>query len=83
MLPDSDKRYYSASELSGYSKEHLRIARNELYARHGRLFSDPSLQEHFDSCSWYHGSMEAEDFKGTLIFNEYEIANRDRIVPLE
>ena len=33
--------------------EDLRVLRNEMYARHGRVFKDPKLQEYFLSQSWY------------------------------
>lgn len=83
ILPDSDKRYYTESELSNLTIYELRIARNELYARHGRIFNDASLQAYFDACSWYHGTVEASDFNEERIFNSYEKANRDLIKKLE
>lgn len=36
VIPDSSSRYLSTSELQGYSDWQLYIARNEIYARHGR-----------------------------------------------
>jgi hypothetical protein len=30
-----------------------RLARNEIYARYGRVFRDEALQEYFNSKSWY------------------------------
>ncbi len=33
--------------------EDLRVLRNEMYARHGRVFKDPKLQEYFLSQPWY------------------------------
>ena len=35
ILPDSSSRILSDSEVSGLSKEELRLARNEIFARHG------------------------------------------------
>lgn len=83
ILPDSDKRYYSEEELSGLSIFQLRIARNELYARHGRRFTSGDLQEYFDSCSWYRGTIMPEDFDEERIFNKYEKANRNLIKIME
>lgn len=31
----------------------LYFARNEIYARHGRMFDNADLQEYFNSKSWY------------------------------
>ena len=58
------------------------IARNELFARHGRKFTDENLKSYFESKSWYEGTIEPEDFDDS-VFNEYEIANRDLIVEYE
>ena len=53
ILPDSSSRILSDSEVSGLSKEELRLARNEIFARHGRKFDDAQLQSYFESKSWY------------------------------
>ncbi|MBU5478553.1 YARHG domain-containing protein [Eubacterium sp. MSJ-13] len=62
ILPDSSKRKLKKSDLKGLSKEELRIARNEIYARHGRRFNDKELQKYFDNQSWYEGTVAADDF---------------------
>ena len=59
---DSDTRYLTDEDLRGLSSWELRIARNEIYARRGRLFNDPSLQNYFDSCSWYNGYISPNNF---------------------
>lgn len=83
ILPDSDRRYYTKSELSGLTLDELRIARNELYARHGRIFKNEELQAYFEGCSWYHGTILSDDFKDDLFFNDYEKKNRDLIIAVE
>ena len=82
ILPDSDSRYLSMKDLKGLSKKECRLARNELFARHGRKFDDEELQKYFTSKSWYHGTIEPEDFNEN-VFNKYEVANRDFIVKYE
>ena len=62
VLPDSAKRKLKKSDLKGLSIEELRIARNEIYARHGRMFDDKNLQKYFDSQSWYEGTVPASEF---------------------
>lgn len=62
VLPDSAKRKLKKSDLRGLSIEELRIARNEIYARHGRMFDDKNLQKYFDSQSWYEGTVPASEF---------------------
>ena len=68
--------------IEGLSKEECRIARNEIYARHGRMFTDETLQSYFDSKDWYDGYIEPEDFDESVL-NEYETSNRDLIVEYE
>lgn len=53
ILPYSNTRELTDSELHGLTKDELRLARNEIYARYGRVFRDEALQEYFDSKSWY------------------------------
>ena len=74
ILPESDSRYLSASELSGLDAATLRLARNEIYARHGRRFRASDLQSYFDGKSWYSGTVSPEDFSES-VFNSYEKAN--------
>lgn len=74
ILPDSASRYLTADEVSGLSKEMLRLARNEIYARKGRRFQDAELQSYFDSKSWYKGTIAPESFTDGML-NEYEKAN--------
>lgn len=82
FIPESDSRYLTMDELEGYTEDDCRIARNELYARHGRKFADEFLITYFESKSWYEGTIEPEDFDES-VFNEYELANRDLIVEYE
>lgn len=82
VLPDSDTRYITYSDLYYLDKEQCRIARNEIFARYGRKFKDAALQEHFNSCSWYYPSIEADDFNEKML-NNIEIANMKTIVDYE
>lgn len=53
VLPSSSSYYYSESELSSMSTYDLYIARNEIFARHGRMFNRSDLQDYFNSQAWY------------------------------
>jgi hypothetical protein len=53
LFPEVSERYLSASELQGLSKTALWVMRNEVYARHGRPFSDPTVRRYFNSQPWY------------------------------
>ncbi len=82
ILPESDSRYYSTSELAGLSKDQLRLARNEIYARHGRKFDAADLQSYFDSQPWYTGTIETSAFNDSVL-NQYEKTNIATIQQLE
>ena len=82
MLVGSDTRYISESELKNLTKEEVRIARNEIYARHGRKFDDKTLSNYFKQFDWYKPKIDPEDFKESML-NTYEVANRDLIIQYE
>lgn len=82
ILENSASRYLTKADLQGMSAEECRLARNELYARYGRKFSDEGLQNYFNACSWYQGTIDPGDFQETML-SEIEIANRDLIVEYE
>jgi hypothetical protein len=47
--------------LSGLYIEDLRVLRNELYARKGRVFKDKELQKYFSEQSWYKPDPDFKD----------------------
>lgn len=59
--------------------EDLRLLRNEIYARHGRVFKDKDLQKYFDSQAWYKAN---PDFKDDQL-SEIEAANLVKIKAAE
>lgn len=63
IFPDSDIRKLTSADLTYLSKEQLKIARNEIYARHGHIFQTKDMQAYFAKQSWYR---ENPYFKGTL-----------------
>ena len=85
ILPESDTRYYTKAELSALSPEELRLARNEIFARHGRIYESADLREYFYAQSWYEPLYTAEEFDPHMdeILNRYEKANVETIKDLE
>lgn len=47
IVPASDDRYLQEADLVGLDKRMLRIARNEIFARHGYSFNSSDLRSHF------------------------------------
>ena len=82
ILPDSAEHVYTRDELSGLSEEELRLARNEIYAVHGRKFTSQDLQEYFSSKEWYKGEIEAETFDAGVL-NQTELANLKLLAQME
>lgn len=74
IFPNSNYSFLSQDDLWNVSAEQLRIAKNEIYARHGRRFKDTELQAYFDRRLWYEGTIEAEAFPETML-NEVERYN--------
>lgn len=82
ILPNSSTAYITAADLASLSADQLRIARNEIYARHGRKFDDESLKKYFESKTWYSGTVDADDITDDML-NEYEKANLELIKQME
>jgi len=74
VFPNSSHSQLQAPDLWNLSASQLRIAKNEIYARHGRQFADEELQRYFNQCSWYKGMIAPEDFKENVL-NETEQFN--------
>lgn len=85
VLPDSSTKYLTEEDLQGLTAEELRIARNEIMARHGRQFNDPALAAYFESKDWYNGTVDPETFDSQVgeILNEYEMQNVELIQSME
>ena len=60
ILPDSDSRKLKKSDLAGMTAQQLSYAKNEIYARQGRVFKSSELQDYFNEKDWYE---ENDDFK--------------------
>ena len=82
ILPDSSTKKYSESELRQLTDKEVIYAINEIYARKGRIFTGEEFKRYFESKSWYHGTIPAEEFDANQNerFNETERANIDALV---
>jgi hypothetical protein len=77
VIPGSDARRLQLADVQDLPTDQLRIARNEIYARHGRVFQDPALRRYFSSKSWYRG------VAGTVELSPVEQANVQLIQSVE
>lgn len=86
VIADSDSRYITEEELAALSETELLIARNEIYARHGRMFNNEELNEYFNTKLWYQPLVSGADFTeeyAASVFNEIEVTNISAIVNYE
>lgn len=70
---DSDEEYLPEDMMQYIPTEILRIARNEIYARHGYQFTS-DMKTFFENKSWYSGTVSASDWSDSEL-NVYEKKN--------
>lgn len=88
VLPDSDMRYLEWEEVEALAdyggKDLIRLAVNEMYARHGFVFKKPKNQEYFERKSWYYPQPGLTDsYVKEHLFNDYEKANLEMLLKVE
>ncbi len=66
ILPLSSEGAIPEFILRKLTKTELRLARNEILARYGRLFQSEDLISYFNSKSWYKGSIDGEAFDANM-----------------
>lgn len=88
-----DERYYpdlteamsETEDLYLYDQTRLSIARNQIFAVHGRCFSDPFLQKVFEQKNWYEPTLSAEEFSAAQneLLTEIQKKNLDAVLDAE
>ncbi len=82
IFPQSSVQYLSDYDLSGKGEWECLIARNEIYARHGRRFKRTDLQDYFNGCSWYNGTIAPDNFTDSML-SQIEKENIKKILTYE
>ncbi len=82
IFENSDTVVLTDSDLSGKDLNTLRVALHEIYARHGRTFTNGAIQAYFDSKGWYTrlGSNSGDIHFDENVLNETEKENVKAIV---
>lgn len=70
VISGSDSRLISESEIINFTPWQLKVARNEIYARHGRPFVHKDLQCYFANQNWYHGNPNYSDALLSVVENK-------------
>lgn len=85
ILPDSATRELTRNDLTGLSKEQLRLARNEIFARYGVVFGVADLDDYFSKQSWFEPKMTIDEFQTStdISMSAIEEKNLSIIVKME
>ncbi|WP_347451093.1 YARHG domain-containing protein [Acetoanaerobium noterae] len=75
MLPSSTKEL-TLDDITGMSAKDLRLAINEMYARHGYYFGPGANQRYFDEKPWYNPDMSIKS-PNDIVENFTEIENKN------
>lgn len=62
VFSDSSTRIIGEDEVRNLPANWIWIAKNEIYAREGRIFDNADLQAYFESKSWYSGYITREQW---------------------
>lgn len=82
ILPDSATRRLTQADVADLTWEQCCLARNEIYARHGRIFQTPQIAAYFEAQSWYHGTVPGASFDSNTL-SPIEHANIDFLAGYE
>jgi hypothetical protein len=82
IIPDSSCRYINRISIENFDAKKLELARNEIFARHGRKFNTDYIQDYFNSKAWYRGTIEPDDFDSN-VFNDFEKENINFLLETE
>ncbi len=75
LLPSSSKEL-STHDITGMDAKDLRLAINEMYARHGYYFGPGANQRYFDEKTWYKPDMSIKS-PNDIVVNFTEIENKN------
>lgn len=76
---NSDRVYLTQSQVYSLTNDELGIARNEIYARHGYIFSTEKYRLYFNAQSWYYPISKNVTLNDIEEYNVYLIkAEEDR-----
>lgn len=76
LLPDSATKNIAEEDLKDLTPKELTYARNEIYARHGRVFESDELNKYFQTKSWY----KADDSFDDASLSKVESGNAEIIL---
>lgn len=82
ILPDSATRLLTQADVADLTWEQCCLARNEIFARHGRIFQTRQIAAYFEAQSWYRGTVPGASFDNNSL-TPTERANADFLANYE
>lgn len=82
FIENCDREKFNWEDIGGFSEEMCLYARNGIYARSGRQFQDPQLQNYFSQFDWYNPSIPVDQFTDAYL-NDYQMQNLSLILSRE
>lgn len=82
FIENCDCHYFKEEDVKDFDEEMCLYARNAVFAKSGRKFNTPELQDYFEQYAWYDPHIEPDDFTSDM-FNEIQRANVDLILARE
>ena len=76
ILEYSNSTELTRADIDYLSQYEVKLAVYEIFARHGKIFSDQALNEYFQAFNWYQPSSDFDD----SVLNEYEKHNLDLLL---
>ena len=83
VIPTSSQKLLTEADLAGLTKAQLDLARNEIFARHGRVFKRQELQKYFESKTWYKKNSSYNYSNDYLNLSDVELKNAKFILAYE
>ena len=83
VIPTSSQKLLTDADLAGLTKAQLDLARNEIFARHGRVFKRQELQKYFESKTWYKKNASYNYSNDYLNLTDVELKNAKFILAYE
>lgn len=72
FMPDAFLRPLCSADLTGLTKNDMRLIRNEFYAVYGRVFSSEDLSAYFEGRPWYRGTTASDQFSEEILGGLYK-----------
>lgn len=82
IFPESADDTIPYDNIENKSDEELQLGRNEIFAKHGRIFKNPELRTYFEGKSWYNGTILPEQFSDSML-SRVELSNVREISDVE